>query len=228
MLKTLTLKKESNKWYSIISLEIPDRKDKIAIKNAVGIDVGITHFATISDGTTIENPKYLSKSESKLANAQRVLSKKKKGTKAREKAKIRVARIHRKIANQRTDFLHKVSRKLVEKYDLIAYEDLNIKKMMQGNLAKSIGDCSWGKFLRYISYKAENAGKYAIAVDPRGTSQICSNCGTKVSKSLSDRIHNCPLCHVVLDRDLNSALLISRLGLSRLALPEKPPLVVGE
>jgi len=215
ILNTLTLKREPNYWYAVISFEIPDRKDKVAVRNGVGIDVGITHFATLSDGTTIENPKHLAQSESKLANAQGICSKQKKGTKAREKVKIRVARIHRKIANQRTDFLHKVSRKLVDSYDLIAYEDLKIKNMMQnGNLAKSIGDCSWGRFLRYVSYKAENAGKYAIAVDPKGTSQICSNCGTRVPKKLSDRIHNCRVCHIVLDRDLNSSINILRLGTS--------------
>lgn len=215
ILKTLTLKRELNHWYAIVSFEIPDRKEKVAVRNAVGIDLGIKSFAVLSDGTTIENPKHLAQSESKRANAQRILSKKKKGTKAGEKAKVRVAKIHRKIANQRTDFLHKVSRKLVDTYDLIAYEDLKIKNMMQnGNLAKSIGDCSWGFFLNCIRYKAEIAGTYAIAVDPRNTSQICSNCGSIVSKKLSDRIHNCSVCHIVLDRDLNSSINILRLGTS--------------
>ncbi|MGE5443654.1 MAG: RNA-guided endonuclease InsQ/TnpB family protein [Ignavibacteriales bacterium] len=210
ILKTLTLKRElNNKWYAIISFEIPGRKDKVGVRNGVGIDVGITHFATLSDGTIIENLNHLSKSEAKLADTQRILSKKKKGTKAR------VAKIHRKIANQRTDFLHKVSRKLVDSYDLIAYEDLKIKDMMQyGNLAKSIRDCSWGKFLQYVSYKAENGGKYGIAVDPKGTSQICSNCGIRVPKKLSDRIHNCHQCHIILDRDHNASRNIYRLGLS--------------
>jgi putative transposase len=214
VLKTHTLKREIDKWYAIVSLEIPDRTEKVSVKNAVGIDVGISTFATLSKGTIIENPKCLSKSETKLTDAQRVRFSKKKATKAREKAKIRVAKIHRKIANQRTDFLHKVSRKLVDTYDLIAYEDLKIKNMMQyGNLAKSIGDCSWGLFLNCIGYKAEIAGTYAIAVDPRNTSQICSNCGTKVSKSLSERIHNCHCCHITLDRDLNASKNILTLGL---------------
>lgn len=212
--KTLTLKRELGKWYAIICFEIPGRKDKVAVRRAVGIDVGITHFATLSDETIVENPRHLKKSESKLADAQRVLSKKKKRTKAREKAKVRVARIHRKIANQRTDFLHKVSRKLVDSYDLIAYEDLKIKNMMHyGNLAKSIGDCSWGRFIAMTEYKAENAGKYAIAVESRQTTQRCHNCGTIVAKKLSDRIHNCPVCYIVLDRDLNSSKEILRRGL---------------
>jgi putative transposase len=224
-LKTLTLKKEVDKWYAIVSFEIPDRKEKVVVKNAVGIDVGITHFATLSDGTQIENPKYLAKSEAKLRDAQRVLSKRKKGTRAREKARRKVAKIHRKIANQRTDFLHKVSRKLVDTYDLIAFEGLKIKNMMQnGNLAKSIGDSSWGKFLQYITYKAERAGKYAIWVDPRGTSQICSNCGARVPKLLSMRVHICKECHIVLDRDLNASRNILRLGTSLLGArhQEKP------
>jgi putative transposase len=106
ILKTLTVKREIDKWYAIVSFEIPDNTDKAAVKNAVGIDVGITTFATLSDGTEIENPKYLAKSEAKLAEAQRVLSKKKEGTKARERAKVRVAKVHRKIRNQGNDFLH--------------------------------------------------------------------------------------------------------------------------
>jgi putative transposase len=215
VLKTLTLKREITKWYAIVSLEIPDRTEKKTVKNVVGIDLGIKSFAVLSDGTTIENPKHLSQSESKLANAQKILSRKKKGTKAREKAKVRVAKIHRKIANQRTDFLHKTSRQLVDCYDLIAYEDLKIKKMMQyGNLAKSIGDCSWGRLAAMIAHKSAESAKYAIAVDPRGTSQLCSNCGSTVPKKLSDRIHNCHSSHIVLDRDLNSSINILRLGTS--------------
>ncbi|HEX3037014.1 MAG TPA: transposase, partial [Thermodesulfobacteriota bacterium] len=119
---------------------------------------------------TAESPKYLAKSGYILADAQRVLSRKKVGTRAREKAKARVARVHRKVRNQRNDFLHKVSRQLIDKYDLIAYEDLRIKDMMQnGSLAKPIGDCSWGRFLAMVEYKAEDAGKHAIAVDPQET-----------------------------------------------------------
>jgi len=192
--------------------------------------MGIRSFAVLSDGTLIENPRYLTKSEAKLAEAQRVFSRKRKGTRAREKARVRVARIHKKIANQRNDFLHKISKKLVDTYDLIAFEDLKIKNMMQnGNLAKSIGDCSWGKFLEYITYKAESAGKYAIRVAPRGTSQNCSNCGTRVPKLLSDRVHICNKCHIVLDRDLNASRNILRLGTSLLGLsPGEAPCVSWE
>ncbi len=215
--KTLTLKHELGKWYAIISLEMPDKTEKITVKNAIGIDLGISSFAVLSDGSKIENPRHLKKSENKLAYAQKVLSKNRKGTKARDKAKIRVAKIHHKTANQRTDFLHKVSKKLVDTYDLIAYEDLQIKHMMQDdkyNLAKSIGDCSWGRFIAMIAYKSAESAKYAIAVDPRNTPQICFNCGTNVPKSLSDRIHNCHQCHIVLDRDFNASCNIKELGLS--------------
>ena len=229
-LKTLTLKKEIDRWYAIVSFEIPDRKDKVAIRNAVGIDMGIRSFAVLSDGTLIENPRYLAKSEAKLAEAQRVFSRKRKGTCAREKARVRVAKIHRKIANQRNDFLHKISKKLVDTYDLIAYEDLRIKNMIKnGNLSKSIGDCSWGRFLQYIAYKAEGAGKYAIGVDPRGTSQNCSTCGARVPKLLSYRVHICNKCHIVLDRDLNASRNILRLGTSLLGFsPGEAPCVSWE
>lgn len=118
---TLTLKGEPNYWYVVISFEIPDKKDKVSVRNGVCIDVIISHFATLSDGITIENPKHLAQSESELANAQRIFCKQGNGTKARERVKSRVARIHRKIGNQRVDYLPKVSRKLVDSYDLIAY-----------------------------------------------------------------------------------------------------------
>jgi putative transposase len=153
------------------------------------------------------------KSEAKLKHEQRLLSRKKKGSNSRKKQRIKLAKIHRKIRNQRNDFLHKESHKLVKSYDIIVFEDLRIKNMVKNHcLAKSISDASWSKFIGYTSYKAESAGKQVILVNPQNTSQICSGCGNTVKKSLSERTHKCPFCGLVLDRDVNAAINILRRG----------------
>ena len=210
-IKTCTIKKELNHWYVCFSCEVePDILPKTY--KHIGIDVGIEKFAALSDGSLIENPKFLRKSEAKLKHEQRSLSRKKKGSNSRKKQKTKLAKIHRKIKNQRNDFLHKESTKLVKAYDTIVFEDLRIKNMVKNHhLAKSISDASWSRFIEYTSYKAESAGKEVILVNPRNTSQICSGCGNMVKKSLAARTHKCP-CGLVLDRDINAAINILRLG----------------
>jgi putative transposase len=192
----------------------------IEVTATTGIDVGLTHFATLSSGEHIDNPRFYRKSEELLAQRQRRLATKKKGSRSRLSAKRLVRLAHEKIRNQRLDFLRKLSKSLVTKYDLIAYEDLNIRNMVRSNLAKSIHDASWATFIQCIVSKAEEAGKHAIGVNPRGTSQRCSGCDTVVKKTLSQREHLCPACGLMLDRDHNAALNIQALGLSavRLAL----------
>lgn len=211
-IKTCTIKREVDKWYVCFSCEV-EPKYLPKTNKAVGIDVGLEKFATLSDGTIIENPRYLRKSEAKLKREQRKLSRNKKGSNSRKKQKIKLAKIHRKIKNQRNDFLHKESNKLVNNYDTIVFEDLRIKNMVKNHkLAKSISDASWSKFIEYTTYKAESAGKQVILVNPRNTSQICSGCGVIVKKSLSVRVHKCPYCGLVLDRDINAAINILRAG----------------
>ena len=153
------------------------------------------------------------KSEAKLKREQRKLSRKTKGSNSRKEQRTRVAKIHRKVKNQRNDFLHKESCKLVRKYDVIVFEDLRIQNMLKNHkLAKSISDASWSKFIEYTTYKAESAGKKVILVNPQNTSQICSGCGVIVKKSLSVRTHKCPYCGLILDRDVNAAINILRAG----------------
>jgi len=206
--KICTIKKEINKWYACFSVEYDPVKKPIPEK-AVGIDVGIKSFAVLSDGEVIDNPKCLRKSEGKLASKQRQLSKKKKGSSNRKKARLKVAKCHRKIRDQRSDFHHKVSRKIVNTYGFIAVEDLNIKGMVRNHhLAKSISDAGWGQFLSCLTYKAEEAGCVVEKVAPHYTSINCSVCGNPVPKTLAQRIHNCPFCHVVLNRDHNAAINI--------------------
>lgn len=211
-IKTCTIKREMDKWYVCFSCEVePEYLPKTG--KAVGIDVGIEKFAALSDGSLIENPKFLRKSEAKLKREQRKLSRRKRGSNSRKKQKTKLAKIHRKIKNQRNDFLHKESTKLVRNYDTIVFEDLKIKNMVKNHhLAKSISDASWSRFIEYTTYKAVSAGKKVILVNPRNTSQICSNCGKPVPKGLSVRVHKCPHCGLVLDRDVNAAINILRRG----------------
>ena len=214
-MKTCTIKREIDRWYACISCEIPDNGKERTPTSFVGIDVGIENFATLSNGEKIPNPKNLLKQEKKLKRAQRKLSRKKKGSRNREKQRIKVAKIHRKIKNQRNDFLHKLSRKIVDNFSFIAVENLSIQKMLKNSFfAKYIQDASWGQFVNYLCYKAEEAGSKVVKVDPYGTSQLCSRCLREVPKTLSTRTHECPYCGLEIDRDHNSAILILQRALS--------------
>jgi len=215
-IKTVAIKKEAGgNWYAVFAVEIDKSQFEIHLGSATGLDVGLEKFASMSDGNTIENPRYLRKTEKRLKHAQRNLSRKQKGSRNRKKARYKVAKLHTKVRNQRKDFLHKESRKLVEIYSLIAVEDLNIKGMVRNHhLAKSISDAGWSEFLAMLCYKAEDAGSKIVKVNPCGTSQDCSNCGNTVPKELSIRIHQCPFCGLVLDRDINAARNILKKALA--------------
>lgn len=203
--KTCTIKRETDRWYACFSIEYESVKKPIPDKS-VGIDMGIKSFAVLSNSEVIDNPKYLRKAEKKLQSKQRQLSKKKKGSYNRKRARVKVAKLHCKVRNQRSDFHHKVSRKLVDTCGFIAIEDLNIKGMVKNrHLSKSISDAGWGQFQNYLTYKAEDAGCWIEKVAPHYTSINCSVCGEPVHKTLADRIHNCPFCKTVLDRDHNTA-----------------------
>jgi len=207
-IKTCTIKKELDRWYACFSVEYQPEK-RIVPNKSIGIDVGLANFATLSNGEVIANPKYLRKSEKKLKQKQRELSKKVKGSNNRKKVKFVLAKLHRKIRNQRRDFHHQESRKLVNRFGFIAVEDLQIKNMVKNHrLAKSISDAGWGQFLTMLDYKAEEAGGRVEKEGPYYTSQECSRCGECVKKTLADRTHDCPFCGLVLDRDHNAAINI--------------------
>jgi putative transposase len=177
------------------------------------MDAGLSVFATLSDGTEIENPRYYRESERKLRIAQRKVARRKKRSRRRRKAVRELQAAHAHIRNQRSDFHHKVANRLVARFGLIAIEDLNVKGLAGGMLAKSVHDVGWSAFFGKLAYKAEGAGRELVRVDPRGTSQTCL-CGERVPKDLSQRWHECPACGLSLRRDHVSALLILRLGLS--------------
>jgi len=218
-IKRLTIRRTSTgKWFACFSVEVDDPiKPPWKDGSMAGIDVGLESFATLSNGEKIDNPRFFRSEEKALAKAHRRLSKCEKGTPERRKALKVVQRIHERIANRRYDFAHQISNQLVSKYGLIAFEDLSIKNMLKNhNLAKSISDAAWRMLVTTTSYKAESAGSIVVLVDPRNTSQLCSRCGLKVPKSLSERIHECPQCGLVMDRDENAAINILRLGLQSL------------
>lgn len=212
-IKTCTIKRDVDQWYVCFSAELPDAPMKEKIESAVGIDLGLTSIITTDTGEKVDPPKHLRKSEEKLSREQRRLSRKVKGSNNRRKQKRIVGRVHRKIRNQRTDFNHKLSRDLVNNNDLIAFEDLSIKNMTQNHrLAKSISDAGWYQLQRFTAYKAEEAGKYVVFVDPNGTSIECNVCGYRVEKTLTTRVHRCPECGLIEDRDVNAAKNILKRG----------------
>jgi len=216
--KTATITRTStDKWFVCFSCEIEKHKQRRNNK-AVGIDVGISSFAYLSDGTEISNPKFIRKEEKELARVQRKLSKQDKGTSERKRAKLVVAKVHERITNKRKDFAHKESRKIVDKYGYIFVEDLNVNRMVHNHcLAKSILDVAWTDFFNKLSYKAGNADKTLVKVNPAYTSQTCSKCGHRQKMPLSERTFKCPCCHVSLHRDYNASLNILSLGMQALA-----------
>ena len=224
--KTLTLRRHSTgKWYACFSCEIePEPLPKT--EKAVGIDVGLANFATLSTGEKIANPRFFRTDERELAKAQRKLSKEEKGTPERQHRRKAVSHIHERIANRRKDFAHKLSHSLVNTFDIIIFEKLNSKTMLRNHcLAKSIADAAWFQLVQFTAYKAEWAGRSVVLVDPRNTSRRCSRCGTLVHKDLSCRVHSCPVCGLVLDRDLNASINILALGLQGVgSIPRSPRL----
>lgn len=217
--KTCTVKRNQlGQWFVVFSIEIPFDTPVVLPKTSVGADVGCESYLTLSTGETFEHPHFYRKSEKLLAKAQSKYDKLKsrsKDDKAKLKARRKKNRLEIKVSNQRKDFLHKLSRRIVSSYDTIYVEDLNIKGMLEDNyrnLNKSICDSGWGYFMQYLSYKAEEAGKKVVKVNPAYTSQICSSCGYMVKKDLSVRRHKCPNCGLDIGRDHNAAINILSFG----------------
>jgi putative transposase len=165
-------------------------------------------FLTDDSGEVVAIPQHYRKAEKHLKRLQRSLSRQQKGSNRRKKAIKRVGKAHLKVSNTRKDFHHKTAKKLLSQGKHVAHEDLNIKGLANSRLAKSVNDAGWSQFLQILSIKAERAGLLTVAVNPNGTSQVCSDCGHKVRKELSERWHSCPNCGCSLDRDHNAAINI--------------------
>jgi len=211
--KTCQIKREIGKWFVIFTVEtLPEPLEKTG--ESVGLDVGISSFLALSDGTQIDNFKYYEKSQKKLRVAQRSVARRRKGNR-RRKAVNQLRKIHQKIKNQRNDFQHKVSTYLVKTYDFIAIEKLNLLGLSRGILAKQMNDVAIGNFFNMLRFKAENAGRQVVEVPCAYTSQDCSGCGNRVKKDLSVRIHYCLVCNLKIDRDENAAINILNIGLGQ-------------
>jgi len=204
--KTTTVRRHGGKWFVTIACEC-ECEPLPPSDQAVGIDVGLHHFAALSNGDFIDNPRFFRRDEKAIAKAQRKQAKTDKGSQKRRKANKVIGRIHERIRNRRHDFVHQTARRIVNQFGLIAVEDLNVKGMVQNRyLAKSISDAAWSMFHNVLGTKAASAGREYQRRNPAYTSQDCYACGHRAKKKLSERWHNCPKCGVSLDRDTNSGL----------------------
>lgn len=221
--KTATVKREpSGKWFVVITCETKATPVPDLTASLTGYDLGLSALVTDSDGATVAPVRSTRNSARKLSREQRRLSRCKNGSKRRAQQRRKVARVHEKIAAQRSDYRHKVTRRLVDDTTNkgFAFEDLRITNMLKNHkLAKAISDAAWRDFLTTMAYKAARAGKPFVLVDPRNTTQECSGCGLIVPKGLDERVHRCEgegVCGLVLDRDENAARNIRRRGEARL------------
>ncbi len=213
-IKTLAIKREGKDYYAIFTtinnIKVPEVKNT----NPVGIDLGLDSFVAISDGTKIEKPKFMQQKRKKIAKWQKIVARRSKGSKRREIAKARLQKTYEYSTNQSDDYLHKLSDTLVKSgYTSFAVEDLHIQNMVKNHrLAHSIQNASWNRFIQMLSYKAESAGMKVIKVDPRDTTQECSNCHyikkETMRLTLEDRIYHCNICGLTLDRDINASINI--------------------
>ena len=223
-IKRVTIVLDSDgKWYVCFYCDRVPSKPMPKTGHDVGIDVGISAFATLSNGENVANPRLREAAQARLASAQRILARRKnKRSNRRRKARTLVAKHHARVRRQRLDFHHKVALDLVRRFDRIAVEDLNIKGLSRGFRSKQVTDAGWAQFISILASKAECAGREFIKVDPRGTSQICSECGAEVRKDLGVRVHDCPHCGYVTGRDHNAARNVEqRAGLARRGGSEK-------
>jgi putative transposase len=212
--KTLTVtRSRAGKWFAVFSCEV-EEKGVHGRLPAVGVDLGLNSLVAQSDGTLIEAPGSYRGLEAKSRRAHRNLSRKRKGSRNREKARVRLARVEERIANKRRDYAYKTARSIVDRYDKVYLEDFRVANMMRNRrLSKSIGDAGWGMLRSALTYMAQRSLGVIALVDPRNTSQVCSGCGAYVEKSLSVRVHRCPGCGLTIDRDVNAARNMLKRGL---------------
>ena len=228
MMKTCTIIRDIDQWYACITVvEKPEYNVKpLSARTEVGVDFGLFNLAVLSTGEVIENPKLLNASAERIKYLQKSLSRKKKGSHNRMKARMALAIVWRRVRRRRDDYAHKVSAQLTSRYNTVVFEDLTIRRMVKNhNLAAAIMDASWGKLRQLTADKVERRCGRVILVNPSGTSQKCSGCGVVVPKDLSVRIHACPSCGLVIDRDHNAALNILKLGLEQTHAETEPLLV---
>jgi putative transposase len=231
-IKTAQVVKNADGYYVILTLQddsVPTMSLEVNLNNSVGIDMGLKDFLITSDGDTVPIPQFARKSEKRKKLLNKSVSRKKKGSNRRRKSVKKLSKYHQKIARQRKAFHYKTSQQLLNKYDVIGFEDLNIKGLAKTRMSKSILDAGWGEFLSILQTKAANAGLMTIAVNPKGTTQNCSRCGTHVPKTIADRWHSCPSCGLELDRDVNAAINIKNIAVGRTVVKaqDRPYAIAG-
>ncbi len=220
-LKTATIVNKPDGWYIAVSLEdnsVPTPKPIDEIKSVVGVDLGLKSFLVTSEGEAVDVQQHYRKTQKHLARQQKRLAKKEPGSVNAHKQKEKISRIHQRIGRKREIFHYNIAHQLVKKYDLVVVEDLNIKGLAKTRLAKSIYDVAWGKFLTIMEAVALRSGVHFVKVSPHNTTVNCSRCGTKVPKTLSVRLHECPKCNLEMDRDENAAINILYKGLTAVGL----------
>jgi len=203
-IRSCTFRRDSKGWKVGFATKVAAAEPRVG-ERSVGIDLGISNFAVLSDGGIIPSVRAARRAERRLRVAQRSLARKQRGSRSRRDARVRVARCHAATARSRSNHLHQASARLIRDYDIIAIEALNIRGLAKTMLARDVHDASWAKFLSILAYKAAKAGVHLIEVDPRNSSQDCSGCGIRVPKRLQDRWHACTHCGLLIDRDLNAA-----------------------
>ena len=211
-IKTVTVRRSAGRWYVCFSVEY-EPEPLPEVDDEVGIDVGLEHFAALSTGELVPNPRWYKTAHKRIRRAQRKVARRVKGSNGRRKAVRELQRVHQRITNQRADFAHKLARRIVDAYQLIAVENLNVEGLAKGMLAKQVHDAAWRSFLQKLTVKAAEAGRCLVEANPSGTSQYCL-CGREVRKTLAVRVHRCNGCGLVAPRDTVSAILILRLGRS--------------
>ncbi|MBM3122944.1 MAG: IS200/IS605 family element transposase accessory protein TnpB [Chloroflexi bacterium] len=218
-LKNIIVVRKPSGWHVCLQVVMPDVQPAVSANPPVGVDMGISHALALSDGTCVDSPQPLRTSLRQLRVLQRSVARKRRGGSNRRKAVGRLARLHERIGNHRKDFWHKATRRLVDNFGKVVLEDLSLGFMLRSrNLSLAAHDVGLGTFRELLDYKATEAGVEVVAVNPRNTSQACSGCGSMVAKDLNVRVHSCPDCGLLLDRDVNAARNVLRLGHSRWAL----------
>jgi len=213
-IKCLILKYRAGRWYAILST-VRENKPLLQSQNSIGMDVGIRTLVAFSDGTTIDNPRYHEKSEKKLKRLQRQRDRRTKGSRGRKETILKLQKLHEHIINQRNNNYHKISRDIVNKNGIIVHENIKFDDLRQGWHGNSIDDAAWGNLFLKIAYKAEDAGRQVIKIEPNLTSQRCSCCGIYAEKDIGrSKVFKCEYCGLVVDRDINAALNIKEFGLS--------------
>jgi putative transposase len=211
-----TISRDVDRWYVSVLVDTSDIQKLEPTGKTVGVDLGIKTLATLSDGTVIENPKYLKQQEKRLARQQRIFARRQKESKSKEKAKVKLQKLHRKVKLSRLDTIHQVTTKLVRNYECIVIEDLNVKGMVKNrSLAKAISDVGFGMFRTILTQKCEMYGRKLITANRFfPSSKTCSNCGCiKDELSLKERVYHCNDCGFEIDRDLNAAINLKNTGL---------------